>query len=146
METMERKKRPRPRRSFTPEFKAEIVELCRQGDRSDRPGGQGLRLGETAVRTWVHQAEIDAGERAGLTTEERAELIRLRRENCRLREDVGLAEASDSFLREGDPVNVDPFIEAEKGAGHSVNLAVGCWRSPEPPTTSDETARPRSAR
>jgi transposase len=33
METMERKK-PRPRRSFTPEFKAEIVELCRRGDRS----------------------------------------------------------------------------------------------------------------
>jgi hypothetical protein len=34
METMERKKPPCPRRSFTPEFKAEIVELCRQGDRS----------------------------------------------------------------------------------------------------------------
>ena len=33
METMERKK-PRPRRSFTPEFKAEIVELCQRGDRS----------------------------------------------------------------------------------------------------------------
>lgn len=32
MESM-RKKKPRPRRSFTPEFKAEIVELCRRGDR-----------------------------------------------------------------------------------------------------------------
>jgi transposase len=31
METMERKKKPRPRRSFTPEFKAEIVELCQRG-------------------------------------------------------------------------------------------------------------------
>ena len=54
METMERKK-PRPRRSFTPEFKAEIVELCRARRSQDRPGGQGLRsdrdqrahLGET---------------------------------------------------------------------------------------------------
>lgn len=36
MSTMESmgKKKPRPRRSFTPEFKAEIVELCRRGDRS----------------------------------------------------------------------------------------------------------------
>ena len=42
METMERKK-PRTRRSFTPEFKAEIVELCRRGDRGHRAGGQGLR-------------------------------------------------------------------------------------------------------
>ena len=42
METMERKK-PRPRRSFTPEFKADIVERCRAGDRIDRPGGPGLR-------------------------------------------------------------------------------------------------------
>ena len=37
METMERKQSPRRRRSFTPEFKAEIVERCRAGDRAGRP-------------------------------------------------------------------------------------------------------------
>jgi transposase len=50
METMERKKPPRPRRSFTPEFKAEIVELCRQGDRSIGQVAKDFDLGETAVR------------------------------------------------------------------------------------------------
>ena len=78
METMERKK-PRPRRSFTPEFKAEIVELCRRGDRSIGQVARDFDLTETNVRTWVKQAEIDQGERPGLTTEERAELSTLRR-------------------------------------------------------------------
>ena len=69
METMERKK-PRPRRSFTPEFKAEIVERCRAGDRTIGQVARDFDLTETAVRSWVNQAEIDAGERRGLTTEE----------------------------------------------------------------------------
>ncbi|MEV4658839.1 transposase [Micromonospora sp. NPDC049301] len=69
------KKRPRPRRSFTPEFKAEIVELCQRGDRTLRQVSQDFDLTETAVREWVKQAELDTGARAdGLTTDERAEL------------------------------------------------------------------------
>ena len=98
METIERKKPPRPRRSFTPEFKAEIVELCRQGDRSIGQIAKDFDLGETAVRAWVHQAEIDQGERSGLTSEERAELIRLRRENRRLQMDVDLLKRATAFF------------------------------------------------
>jgi transposase len=97
METMERK-RPRPRRSFTPEFKAEIVELCRRGDRSIGQVAKDFDLGETAVRAWVHQSETDAGERPGLTTEERAELTRLRRENRSLREDVEILKRATVFF------------------------------------------------
>ncbi|PYC65521.1 hypothetical protein C7C45_28175, partial [Micromonospora arborensis] len=55
------KKRPRPRRSFTPEFKAEIVELCQRGDRTLRQVSQDFDLTETAVRDWVKQADLDAG-------------------------------------------------------------------------------------
>ena len=73
METMERKK-PRPRRSFTPEFKAEIVERCLSGDRSIGQVARDFDLTETAVRKWVEQARIDAGEIDGWTTEERQEL------------------------------------------------------------------------
>ncbi|MGW2680755.1 transposase [Streptomyces sp. NPDC001436] len=73
------KKKPRPRRSFTPEFKAEIVELCRRGDRSIGQVAVDFELTETAVRSWVRQAEVDAGERDGLTSSERDELAALRR-------------------------------------------------------------------
>jgi len=97
METMERKK-PRPRRSFTPEFKAEIVERCRAGDRTIGQVARDFDLTETAVRSWVHQAEVDAGERAGLTTEERQELARLRRENRRLQADVDLLKRATAFF------------------------------------------------
>jgi transposase len=97
METMERKK-PRPRRSFTPEFKAEIVELCRRGDRSIGQVARDFDLTETNVRTWVKQAEVDQGERPGLTTEERVELTKLRRENRSLREDVEILKRATAFF------------------------------------------------
>jgi transposase len=97
METMERNK-PRPRRSFTPEFKAEIVELCQRGDRSIGQVAKDFDLTETNVRTWVKQAEIDQGERPGLTTEERAELTKLRRENRSLREDVEILKRATAFM------------------------------------------------
>ncbi|MGX7829840.1 transposase [Actinokineospora sp. 24-640] len=95
---MGRKKR-RPRRSFTPEFKAEIVELCRRGDRSAGQVARDFDLTETAVRQWVVQAERDAGTRVdGLTTDEREELLRLRRENRRLAEDVEILKRATAFF------------------------------------------------
>ncbi|WP_344287856.1 transposase [Streptomyces synnematoformans] len=92
------KKKPRPRRSFTPEFKAEIVELCRRGDRSVGQVAKDFDLTETAVRLWVSQAEADAGEEPGLTTGERAELVRLRQENHRLRQDVDVLKRATAFF------------------------------------------------
>jgi transposase len=61
METVVRKK-PRPRRSLTPEFKADIVERCRRGDRSIGQVARDFDLTETAVRDWVKQAEVDAAD------------------------------------------------------------------------------------
>jgi transposase len=93
------KKRPRPRRSFTAEFKAEIVELCQRGDRTVRQVSQDFDLTETAVRDWVKQAELDTGTRTdGLTSDERAELAQLRRENRRLREDVDILKRATAFF------------------------------------------------
>jgi transposase len=84
MEPVGKKK---PRRAFTPEFKAEIVELCQRGDRSLGQVARDFDLTETAVRAWVKQAELDAGVRSdGLTSAERDELAALRAENRRLRE------------------------------------------------------------
>lgn len=98
METMA-KKRPRARRSFTSEFKAEIVELCRRGDRSVGQVARDFDLTETAVREWVKQADLDAGTRSdGLTSDERSELAALRRENRRLREDVEILKRATAFF------------------------------------------------
>jgi transposase len=94
---MERK-RPRPRRAFTDEFKADIVERCLKGDRSVGQVAKDFDLTETAVRAWVRQAEIDAGERTGLTTDEKEELSKLRRENRRLREDVEILKRATAFF------------------------------------------------
>jgi transposase len=79
METMAKKK-PRARRSFSREFKDEIVGACQGGDRSIGQVARDFDLTETAVREWVRQAgSIAAG--GILTTAEREELAQLRREN-----------------------------------------------------------------
>ncbi|MEU5346160.1 transposase [Streptomyces sp. NPDC020766] len=103
MESMGKKK-PRPRRSFTPEFKAEIVELCRRGDRSVGQIAKDFDLAETAVWLWISQAAVDAGERDRLTSSEREELAALRQENRRLREDVEVLKRATAFFakRPGD--------------------------------------------
>ncbi|MGH3952277.1 MAG: transposase [Pseudonocardiaceae bacterium] len=99
METMARKK-PRPRRSFTPEFKADIVERCRVGDRTVGQVAKDFDLTETAVREWVKQSERDEGSRVdgGLTSSDREELAQLRRENRRLREDVEILKRATAFF------------------------------------------------
>jgi transposase len=92
-------KKPRRRRSFTPEFKAEIVELCQLGDRTVGQVAKDFDLTETAVREWVKQAERDAGTGdGGLTSDERQELAELRRENRRLREDVDILKRATAFF------------------------------------------------
>ena len=73
-------------------------ERCRTGDRSIAQVARDFDLTESAVRRWVAQAEIDAGERPGLTTEEREELARLRRENRRLQADVDLLKRATAFF------------------------------------------------
>jgi transposase-like protein len=98
--TMERKKQRRKRRAFTPEFKAEAVRLCRVGDRSVRQVADDLDLTETALRAWVKRADIDAGNGppGALTTAEREELARLRRDNKRLTMERDILKAAATFF------------------------------------------------
>ncbi len=88
----------RPRRSFTPEFKAETVALIRSSGRRVGQVCRDLDLTETAVRRWVEQAEIDAGRRNGLTTSEREELAQLRREVRVLREEREILKKAAAFF------------------------------------------------
>jgi transposase len=93
------RKKQRARRSFTPEFKAEIVELCQRGDRTIRQVAADFDLVDSAVRRWVDQAEIDTGQRpGGPSTEEKTELAALRAENHRLREDNQILKRATAFF------------------------------------------------
>ena len=97
---MERKKQRRKRRAFTPEFKAEAVRLCRVGDRSVRQVAEDLDLTETALREWVRRADIDAGNgpAGALTTAEREELAKLRRDVKRLTMERDISKAAATFF------------------------------------------------
>jgi transposase len=88
----------RARRTFTAEFKAETVELIRSSGKSVGEVCRDLDLTETAVRRWMQQAEIDAGKRPGLTTAEREELARLRREVLVLREEREILKKAAAFF------------------------------------------------
>ena len=83
MSTMAR----RARRKFSPEFKAETVKLVRESGKAVGEVARELDLTETALRHWVQQADIDQGKgpEDALTTAEKEELTKLRRENRTLR-------------------------------------------------------------
>jgi len=90
----------RKRRKFTDEFKSETVRLVQAGGKSIASVARDLDLTESAVRKWVKQAEIDAGRGpvGALTTAEREELERLRRENRRLQMEREILKKATAFF------------------------------------------------
>lgn len=76
----------RKRRQFTAEFKADCVRLCKTGGRTIGEVTREFELTETALRKWVKQSEEGTGQepRDALASEERAELVELRRRVKRL--------------------------------------------------------------
>ncbi len=74
--------------SYPPEFKQEAVRLVRSSpNRSVAQIARELGVSDNSLRNWVKQTELDQGERGGLTTDEREELRRLRRENRILKQE-----------------------------------------------------------
>jgi transposase len=69
----------RVRRSFAPEFKAEVVALVRRGDHSIPQISKDMDLVESVVRRWVTQADVDEGRRPGTTSAEHEEIMALRK-------------------------------------------------------------------
>lgn len=96
MSTME-KKLGRKRRSFTPEFKRDAVAMVLDDGYSIAEVSRRLGVGEGTLGAWVRQARVDRGERAGLSTADKAELAELRRENARLRVERDLLKRATAF-------------------------------------------------
>ena len=70
---------PKPKPPYPPEFREEAVRLVRSSGRSPREIANDLGVSEQTLRNWVFAAQVDAGEREGLTSDEREELRLLRR-------------------------------------------------------------------
>lgn len=98
MSVMEQEDPPRrTRRKFTDEFKRDAVALVIDEDRKVIDVASSLGIGEGTLGNWVRQARIDRGERAGVSTSEREELVKLRRENARLRMERDLLKRATAF-------------------------------------------------
>lgn len=100
-------------KKIDPELRARAVRLVRDHQQEySSPTvamtavAKQLGVARESVRRWVAQADVDAGTRPGVTTEENEEIRRLKAENRRLREDVAVLKAATTFFAgELDPRN-----------------------------------------
>jgi transposase len=86
------------RRPYPPDFKREAVELYRRSGATIATIAGELGVAPESLRKWNLQHEIDSGRREGLTSDERAELVRLRRENRRLEQERDLLTRAAAFF------------------------------------------------
>ena len=84
--------------AYAPEFRAEAVQLVKSGAKPLSAIARDLGVSIPSLRHWVQQHEIDVGQREGLTTAEREELGRLRRENRILREEREILKKAAAFF------------------------------------------------
>jgi transposase len=89
---------PKTRPAYPDEFRREAVQMLRSG-RTPRELAESLGVSQQTLRNWRRQAGVDRGERDdGLTTDERDELRRLRRENVRLKQERDLLKRAAAFF------------------------------------------------
>src|SRR6476619_8666242 len=97
-------KRRRQRRRFDDDFKAQAVRLVLDEGKSVGAVARDLDLTETALREWVKRARADRTKgRTGLTTMEREELARLRKENRELRTEREILKKAAAFFAKHQP-------------------------------------------
>jgi transposase len=97
MATMEKNGMPRTRRSFPDEFKADAVAMVLDDGRKIVDVAEAIGVGEGTLGNWVRLERIERGERAGLTRDDRTEIVELRKENARLRMERDLLKRATAF-------------------------------------------------
>ena len=89
---------PRTRPPYPPEYRRQAVELVRLAGRPIPDVARELGCSQQSLRTWVRQADVDAGRAEGMSTEEREELRRLRREVRQLRQERDILGKAVAFF------------------------------------------------
>lgn len=132
---------PRTHLRYPPEYRQQIVELVRAGRSPEELARKFEATGQT-IRNWIKQADLDDGRRHdGLTSAERQELARLRRENKQLRLEREILAKSRRLVRTGDrldPARVFEFVKANQAKYpvattqhlRSGQVCAECWASP----------------
>lgn len=93
---------PGPTPHYLPEFKREAVQLYRSSGKSIPKMAEELGISSESLRRWIKQHEVDTGERDGLTTSEREELSRLRREVRSLKQEREFLKKAAVFFAKED--------------------------------------------
>jgi transposase len=83
---------------YSEQFRREAVQLLRRGDRSIPQLARDLGCSPQSLRNWARQIDVDDGKREGLTSDEREELRRLRRENRVLAEEREILKKAAAFF------------------------------------------------
>ena len=83
---------------YPPEFRRRAVELARQREQPIVRLAADLGISDATLHGWLKQADIDEGRTEGLTTDERAELVRLRRANRVLEMEIEILKRAAAFF------------------------------------------------
>ena len=90
---------PKTKPAYPPDFRAEAVRLAQSGQQSIAQTARDLGVSYEGLRGWIKRADLDAGRRSdGLTSGERDELTRLRRENRVLKEEREILKKAAAFF------------------------------------------------
>lgn len=89
---------PKTRPPYPAEFRREAVALIRSGQRSLAEASESLGVSQQTLRNWLRREAVDAGREEGVSTEEREELRRLRREVRVLREEREILKKAAAFF------------------------------------------------
>lgn len=89
---------PKTRPPYPEEFRREAVGLIRSGQRTLAEAAESLGVSQQTLRNWLKQEAVDTGRAEGVSSEEREELRRLRRENRILREEREILKKAAAFF------------------------------------------------